>query len=367
MPIVFTRAWEDDRLDAETLAVGPGQRALVVAGAGDTALALAADGASVVAVDANPDQLRLCALKDAARVLPPARLHAWFEAARGAAIPGEYWTVVRPRMSPDDRAWWDGRIRQFERGLHRSVGLGRRFIRVARAGRLIRPDVARRVESFRDPAEQADWWHRRLRPWVFGPVPRWLVARGPVLSALSPNRNETDRVRRGAWFRGLATRVDGVLERVLVREHPWWRPLASGRPADPGHGAAWLDPDRVARRAASNASIEWRWGDLTAALVEQPPASLDAISVSNVPDWLDDGAEVALAAAVGRAAAPGARVLIRHLVRSEAEDPYVAAGLVRDPASDDLPSRDRTALYEAIDLYRMPSLKRASRDRTRRG
>jgi Protein of unknown function (DUF3419). len=44
MGIVFTRAWEDDLLDAELLAIGPGQRALVVAGAGDTALALAEIG-----------------------------------------------------------------------------------------------------------------------------------------------------------------------------------------------------------------------------------------------------------------------------------------------------------------------------------
>jgi S-adenosylmethionine:diacylglycerol 3-amino-3-carboxypropyl transferase len=66
MGIVFTRAWEDDRLDAELLAIGPGQRALVVAGAGDAALALAAGGGSVIAVDRNPDQLRLSALKLAA-------------------------------------------------------------------------------------------------------------------------------------------------------------------------------------------------------------------------------------------------------------------------------------------------------------
>jgi S-adenosylmethionine:diacylglycerol 3-amino-3-carboxypropyl transferase len=353
--IVFTRAWEDDRLDAELLAVGPGQRALVVAGAGDTALALAAGGGEILAVDSNPDQLRLCVLKDAASILPSARLHAWFEAGRGTGIRGEYWAVVRPRLGPDDRAWWDGRIGYFDRGLHRSVGLGRRFIRVARVGRFVRPDVARRVESFGDPAEQLVWWRRRLRAWVFGRVPGWLVSHGPVLAALSPNRNETDRVRRGAWFRGLASRVDEVIGRMLVREHPWWRPLASGRPVDPGQGAAWLDPDRVAARAANPLAIRWIHGDLRAALADQPRRSLDAISVSNVPDWLDDGAESALAAAIALAAAPGARVLVRHLVRAAGDDPYVAAGLVRDPSSDDLPARDRTALYEAIDLYRMPS------------
>src|SRR5512143_1207617 len=182
MPIVFTRAWEDDRLDAELLAIGPGQRALVVAGAGDTALALASGGGAVVAVDSNPDQLRLAALKlAAARVIPPERLHAWFEARRDPGVAAEYRARVRDALAPDDRAWWDVHVRLFERGLHRSTGLGRPFIVLGPAARLVRWDLPRRVESFADPAEQAAWWRRHLRGWVFGPVSQWLMNRGPVL------------------------------------------------------------------------------------------------------------------------------------------------------------------------------------------
>jgi S-adenosylmethionine:diacylglycerol 3-amino-3-carboxypropyl transferase len=144
--------------------------------------------------------------------------------------------------------------------------------------------------------------------------------------------------------------VDGVLERVLVREHPWWRPLASGRPVDVGFGAPWVDGEGPGRRP-----VEWVHDDLTAALAAQAPGSLDAISVSNVPDWLDDAAEAELARAIAGAAAPGARVLVRHLVRPAGDDRYAAAGLVLDRSSDGLPARDRTALYESIDLYRVPN------------
>jgi S-adenosylmethionine:diacylglycerol 3-amino-3-carboxypropyl transferase len=357
MGIVFTRAWEDDLLDAELLAIGPGQRALVVAGAGDTALALAAGGGQVVAVDSNPDQLHLAALKlAAATVLPPERLHAWFEARHDPNVADEYRARVRDALPEHDRAWWDSNVPLFERGLHRSTGLGRPFIALGRVARLIRPDLPRRVETFADPVEQTEWWRRHLRGWVFGPVSHWFINRGPVLDLLSPHANETARVRRAGWSRGLATRVDAVLERVLVREHPWWRPLASGRAADIGQGATWLDPNRVAGLAAAGAAARIRWvnGDLTATLAAEPAASLDAISVSNVPDWLDDGAERDLAAAVQRAAAPGARVLVRHIVRPAGADPYIAAGLDRDARSAGLPARDRTALYESIDLYSTP-------------
>jgi len=355
MGIVFTRAWEDDRLDAELLAIGPGQRALVVAGAGDTALALAASGGEVVAVDRNPDQLHLAALKlAAAQVLPPGRLHAWFEARRDAGVPTEYRASVRASLPPGDRTWWDAHLRLFDRGLHRSTGLARPFIALAGVARLVRPDLPRCVESFADPGEQAEWWRRHLRGWVFGRFSHWLLNTRPVLGLLSPDANETARVRRGGWSRGLARRVDAVLERVLVREHPWWRPLASGRPADLGHAAAWLDPDRASGLAGANDRVRWLEGDLIEALEAQAPGSLQAISVSNVPDWLDEGAERHLAAAARRAAAPGSRILVRHIVRPSGDDPYVATGLVLDPRSAALPGRDRTALYEAVDLYSNP-------------
>lgn len=356
MGIVFTRAWEDDRLDAELLAIGPGQRALVVAGAGDAALALASGGGEVIAVDRNPDQLHLGALKlAAARVLPAERLHAWFEARHDPAVRAEYDRLVRDALPPEDRAWWDGNLRLFDRGLHRSTGLGRPFIALATLARLLRPDLPGRVESFASPAEQAAWWRRHLRWVVFGPPSHWLMNRGPVLRILSPNATETARVRRARWSHGLADRVDAVIERVLVREHPWWRPLASGRPADLGHAATWLDPDRVAGLASGGADrVRWLGADLTAALEAQPAGSLDAISVSNVPDWLDDGAERDLATAARRVARPSARLLVRHLVRSAGDDPYVAAGFLCDRRSATLPARDRTALYEAVDLYAAP-------------
>jgi hypothetical protein len=40
--------------------------------------------------------------------------------------------------------------------------------------------------------------------------------------------------------------------------------------------------------------------------------------------------------------------------RGEGADPFAAAGLVRDPVSDVLVARERTALYERVDLYRRP-------------
>jgi hypothetical protein len=47
-------------------------------------------------------------------------------------------------------------------------------------------------------------------------------------------------------------------------------------------------------------------------------------------------------------------VLVRRIVRPAGPDPFLEAGLVRDPVSDGLVARERTALYEAVDLFRAP-------------
>ena len=351
MPLRFTRAWEDDRLDAELLRVAPGERVLVVAAAGDAALALAADGADVIAVDRDPDQLRLVRLKlEAARTLRPATLHRWFEAGLDPAAPAVYRECVRASLPDEDAAWWDARIGLLARGLHRSAGVGRPFHLLGRAVRALRPGLAREIERTPDAAAQADWWRRRVRPLIFGRPVQVLAARTRVLAPLAPNEAELRRMREGGWSLGLADRVDGVVASVLVRHHPWWRPAFSGRPADPGDGAAWLDEERLARLATSP-RVTLVEGDLETVLRGISPGTLAAVSVSNVPDWLSGPGAAGLAHAVWLALVPGGRVLVRRVV-DPGDDPFLAAGLVRDPVSDGLAARDRTALYERVDLYR---------------
>jgi S-adenosylmethionine:diacylglycerol 3-amino-3-carboxypropyl transferase len=355
MGIVFTRAWEDDRLDAQLLAMAPGERAFVIAGSGDTALALAADGGQVVAVDRNPDQLRLARLKlAAARVLPPTELHAWFEVGRAASAGRRYREVVRARLSADDAAWWDQHIGLFERGLHTSTGVGRPLGWLGKLGRLTLRDLARQVETVPDVAAQAVWWQSRGRRRLFGPFTHWFLGLGPVLGRLAPDPRELARLRGSGWSRGLEARVDAVVGRVLIREHPWWRPPASGRAADQAQGAAWLDVARCAALADADQRIVFVEDDVVRALGREAPASLMGISLSNVLDWLDPVAEEALAGNARRALAPGGRLLARRVVASHAPDPFLTAGFRREAISDELPARDRTALYEAIDLYRAP-------------
>ena len=348
--IAFTRAWEDDRLDLEVLDIKPGERTLCVAAAGDIALAYASAGAErVIAVDNNPAQLQLAALKIAAAGrLAPAAKYEWFEVGQVAHAEDGYRRDLRGGLDAAGAEFWDRRVGLFEGGCNQRVGAGRSFGLLGRVARWLAPSLPAAVEQAASPAEQVAFWNRRVRPRLFGPITHWLFEHTPALAALAPNGQELRRMRRAGYLHALEARVMGVLGETLVRHHPWWRPAFSGRPVDPGRGAAWLDADRAAAVATGAKRIELLQDDLTAALEKQPPHSLDVISVSNVPDWLAPFQARRLRRALVHALRPGGRALVRGVLADERS--LAGEGLVRDPASDALPARDRTALYGRIDL-----------------
>ena len=350
--LVFTRAWEDDRVDLAVLGEQPGRRVLVVAGAGESALALATAGpACVIAVDRSAAQLHLVALKIAAATALRCDVrHLWFEDGHAPDAPSVYRRAIRGELAPATAAFWDRQIDLFVSGFHDHVGVGRTFSRLGRLVRLLVPGITRAIEQSPTVAEQALFWHERVRGRMFNPLTHWAVAHTRLMAPFAPDPNELARMRTHRFFEGFERRVDSVVEHNLVREHPWWRPAFSGRAADPGNGAVWLDPDRADALAEGVGRIRLVESDLIAALDAQPEGSLDAVSVSNVPDWLPRTEHPRLAAAVERALVPGGRVLVRTIMADES--PFDGSALVRDPWSDDLVAADRTALYGRVDLLR---------------
>lgn len=349
--IIFTRAWEDDRLDIAALAVQPGERVLCIAAAGDVPLALAAAGAAeVVAVDLNPAQLRLTALKIGAAGLDPRERYEWFEAGRVDNPEARYRRVIRPALADHDAAFWDRHIGAFRRDFHRHAGVGRSFHWVGRALRLLVPSLRRQIEAFDDPVEQQRWWRTHVEPRLFGPLSHWLARHTPALSPLAPNRHELRRMREGGYSHAIARRIDGVLGLTLARRHPWWRPAFSGRVADQGDGAAWLDAEVAAAVAASSGAIRLVQGDLTQSVAEMAAGQFDAATISNVPDWLDEAASTRLADALALAVKPGGRVLVRSILTDGGLPPH--REFVIDAVSSQLVERERTALYGRVELLR---------------
>jgi S-adenosylmethionine:diacylglycerol 3-amino-3-carboxypropyl transferase len=347
----FTRAWEDDRVDLAALAVQPSERVLAIAAAGDIPLALASEGAAeLIAVDLNPAQLHLSALRIAAAGWDAEERYRWFELGRVERVDEAYRTRLRPALGPDARAYWDEHIGAFTSGLHDSEGVGRTFNRLGALVRFIVPGLARDLERVATPDAQLRLWHERVQGRLFNRATDWLARHTPMLAPLAPQRDELDRMRRGGYLRAVESRVERIVGTVLVREHPWWAPAFLGRPVALGHGAAWLDPSRAAAVAAGAGRIRLVQGDVATILAGLEAGSLDAATVSNVPDWLDVPASRRLGDALVRALRPGGRVLVRSVLPDGGlpDDPHLA----RDPGSDAFTASERTALYGRVDLLR---------------
>ncbi len=84
----------------------------------------------------------------------------------------------------------------------------------------------------------------------------------------------------------------------------------------------------------------------------EPDASLDAIDLLDVPDWLQPPARRELWGEVGRVLRPGGRCLTRSISRRP-DLPGPGRGLVLDgPLSRQLTAMERTAVYGSVTVLR---------------
>lgn len=268
-------AWERGRLDAgagpskllfgrmhedaaiELGAFRPGGRIFCIASAGCTAMALSASH-EVVAADINPVQVAYAR-----------RRFAGESGAPGAA--------------------------------ERMMSLGRRLARLAGWR-------SARVEAFlglADPAEQTAYWRRhldtaRLRAAMdvlLSPAVLRLFYAEPFLRSLPPK-----------FGRALRVRMERCFGRHPNRDNAYARALLLGEL-----------PDRPAPEEAR--TIRLVHADAAACLEREPPQSFDGFTLSNILDGAGDPYRQRLAAAVGRAAAPGAVAVLRSFGEPTAEFP----------------------------------------------
>lgn len=356
--IVFTRTWEDCEVDRRGLAIVPGARALVIASAGDKALNAALRGAAeVIAVDTNPSQLHLVALRLAAlRGADDATIGALFGEGRVADPRRLYAAALRPHLDGAGRRYWDRRIDIFASGLHRHNRLG---LAIAGFGRLVRLVAGRgfvpAIMAVPDAAAQGRLYERRYRRRFWNPLTRRLFGATVLLRSIALDPQERRAMQRERFLEELERRVSRLAATVLVRENPYWLPALTGRGVSPEHETDWLRPANLAAVRAAAGRVRLVHGSVVDALAAGEPGSLDAIDLSNVPDWLPAGELDRLWAALARALSPGGRALVRSALRAAPlPSGEAAAGrLIRDDAlSGELTAAERTGLYATVSVLR---------------
>ncbi len=172
--LVYNQIWEDPRVDAEALQLGPGSRVLTISSAGCNALNyLIHDVESITAVDLNHHHLALTRLKIAAvRFLPDYEsLFAFFGAADDIRNIERFDRFILPNLDESTRRYWckrtglsGRRIEWFANGFYKRSRLGRLLGLIHGALRSIGRDPMKLLEA-KDQAER-----ERVFDEVFGPL-----------------------------------------------------------------------------------------------------------------------------------------------------------------------------------------------------
>jgi hypothetical protein len=278
--LLFGRMFEDWRIEEQALP--PGGRVFCIASSGDTARALAARGNRVTAVDVNPVQVAYAR-----------------ERGTGApACPG----LVDRRMALGRRAL-------------RWLGLRERDLRA--------------FLQLASPEEQVRFWRDHLDTRRFRTALRFALS--PLVLRLTHGE---------AFVRFLPPRFDRIVRRRLERgwaAHPnrgnpyAWRLLLGCEPPE----------GREPAGASGSGSVELVCADAAEYLEGCPPGSFSGFSLSNILDAAPPAYRQRLTAAVRRAAAPGAVVVLRTF------------GEPRDAAAAGWAARDRSLLWGGIEVSRI--------------
>ncbi|MBW2629409.1 MAG: DUF3419 family protein [Deltaproteobacteria bacterium] len=241
----------------ELEAFRPGGRVLCIASAGCTAMQLAPNH-EVVAVDINPVQLA-------------------YAERRLNGDPGFRGRAERvmdfARFFAPLAGWWPSRVRTF-------------------------------VE-LDDPAEQMEYWQQNLNTWRFRAALDGLFSLTALRSVYSSPLLDFLPKRLGAVMRA---RMERCFARHPNRSNPYVRSLLLGE----------LSPGPPPPEAKN---IRLVHADAAGFLENEPPASFDGFTLSNILDGVDEAYRQRLVAAVKRAAAPDAVAVLRSFSDADASSP----------------------------------------------
>jgi S-adenosylmethionine-diacylglycerol 3-amino-3-carboxypropyl transferase len=370
--LVYPQIWEDPLVDLAALELGPKDRVIAIASGGCNVLSyLTAGPGEIVAVDLNGahialGRLKLCAL----RFLPDyAAFRRFFAEADARENVIAYDALLRERLDPASRAYWDARsvagrrrIELFARNFYRHGLLGR-FIGAGHAlARLHGANPAKMLEA-ESLTEQRALFERHLAPIFRRKLIRWLMRQPASLYGLGIPPAQY-RALSGDLPGGIAAVLYQRLERLacgfdLKSNYFAWQ--AFGRRYAPGPEASlppYLQPENFAALRERCDRVDFRQTSITALLSDSPAQSFDCYVLLDAQDWMNDADLNALWTQITRTAKPGARVIFRtaadeRLLPGRVSRETLAAWRYDEARSRALGARDRSSIYGAFHLHQL--------------
>lgn len=340
---------EDWRTEAAALRINESDRVACITGSGDRPLdLLVLDPAEVHAIDFNPAQTHLLALKAAAiRRLSYDDFVTFIGLTHGdGKSRSDTWRRLRREVPEACRAFWDERRPLLQKGVLYQGRWERFFRRAALAARMLHKRAIQTLFEVESIEEQRAFvqtlWDRPGWRFLFAATCHPLTARyllgDPAFYAhvaVPPAPL-------------LAGRMRASLERVLARENFMVSLLLRGR-LSPLDLPPYLTP-------AGHATIRERLDRLTAVtanvidyLAARPHGTFTRYSLSDVPSYLPADDFARLLDGVVRSASPGARFVIRQFLTRYALPERFEPLVAREPELErTLAADDRSFAYEFL-------------------
>jgi S-adenosylmethionine-diacylglycerol 3-amino-3-carboxypropyl transferase len=347
----FGLSQEDERTEARALELGPNDRLLSIASAGEMPLSLLSMGpASVIAVDRDPAQLYLAQLKFvAACTLGRQETIRFLGYLPGSAAERSRWLdAVLAHLPADAREFWTARRSRLGRG---AIWAGRFEQYLLKVTRFAVPLLGRkRIEGIFECAslaEQEAYFDARLDLPALKALLRIVFNRKVYAGrGMDPRslqfRTSADEPLGVQFFR----QFRNALTRTPASENHLMQLILLGRTASEECVPAYLSPAGFETLRANRGRIDFQLVDLIAYLRDCPGGRFNKAHLSNLPDWMDqDQFETTLTLVNDRIARPG-RAVWRYLHRDRPVPASLEASLVVDRGlAAELERADRFPFY----------------------
>jgi S-adenosylmethionine-diacylglycerol 3-amino-3-carboxypropyl transferase len=340
----YANCWEDAELLLEALDVGPGDRVLSVASAGDNALALLSSGASVVAVDLSLPQLACLGLRVAAFKNLSYQELLRFLGVRPADDRLAVYRELRGELSPDHRAFWDTRREDIARGpIH--AGKFERYFELFRTKVLSLIHPKARVNALLERRDRAGrqrfydevWSNRRWRflfEIFFGRRVMGLLGRDP----------EFFRYVDGSVGREILRRTEYALTELPTHDNPYLHFILRGHFGDVL--PVYLREERFEAIRDGIDRLTLVRGRIEQAALEDTSQGFAGFNLSDIFEYLDESTTVDMLDDLTETAAPQARLAYWNMMVPRHGHKLVPDKLrYLEPLSQELDRRDQAFFY----------------------
>jgi S-adenosylmethionine-diacylglycerol 3-amino-3-carboxypropyl transferase len=336
--LVYNACWEDPAVDRDILKLGADDEVLVITSAGCNALDYALQGPRrVFAVDANPRQNALLALKIAAlQRLPHAQVWQLFGQGRHPHARELYADCLRDALDPFAQQFWDRRIGWFDsrRGSFYFHGLSGLAAWGFRRYLALQPRLRAAVERMFEVGsveEQRAIYATEVGPRLWTRPVNALLSSQLVMNLLGvpyPQRKLVELQHGGQVAGFIREAIEYVVCRLPLRDNYFWRVYFTGRYTEDCCPEYLKPHNSAALQGGLLQRIHWRTDTVTGFL-RQHLGRISRYVLLDHMDWMSTYYPDALREeweAILQRAAPGARILLRSAQSQPAYLESVALG-----------------------------------------